>query len=73
LIVFNIYKSLNPKAYLLEHWNDLVSHIKVVGNDSIKVEMEYVEKNGSKLSKEDYKKLQKIYSYKKDPKGDLLH
>ena len=33
LIVFNIYKSMHNKTYLLDSWNDCSSHIKSVSHD----------------------------------------
>ena len=71
LIVFNIYKTLAKKPYLMETWNDLYSHLKSISHEAIKEEIQYVETNCEKFT--DVAKLSKKYQYKKDPKIELLH
>ena len=39
LIVFNIYKTLANKPFLMETWNDLFSHLKSISHDAIKAEI----------------------------------
>ena len=71
LIVFNIYKSLTNKPWLLESWNDLYQHLKAVSHEQIKTEIQHVETNGDKFK--DVAKLSKRFQYKKDPKIEVLH
>jgi len=39
LIIFNIYKVLANKPFLMETWNDLYSHLKSISNEAIKNEI----------------------------------